>query len=63
MLLRKWTTDTPTPHVVRLEVRRFTHEITLSADGVVVHCRPAPLGISGPIACKVCGVKGTRTLV
>lgn len=48
MLLRKWTTDTPTPHVMRLEVRRFANEITLSVDGVVVHCRVAPFGISVP---------------
>jgi hypothetical protein len=44
MLLRKWTTDTPTPHVVRLDARRFANEITVSVDGVVVHCRLAPFG-------------------
>jgi hypothetical protein len=48
MLLRKWTTDTPTPHIVRLEVRRFANEITLSVDGVVVLCRLAPFGVIVP---------------
>lgn len=48
MLLRKWTTDTPTPHVVRLETRRFANEITVSVDGVVVHCRVAPFGVTVP---------------
>jgi multisubunit Na+/H+ antiporter MnhC subunit len=48
MLLRKWTTDTPTPRIVRLEARRFANEITLSVDGVVVHCRVAPFGVIVP---------------
>jgi hypothetical protein len=48
MLLRKWTTDTPTPHVVQLDVRRFANEITLSVDGVVVLCRLALFGVVVP---------------
>lgn len=47
MRLREWTTDTPTPHVVRLDTRPLANEITVSVDGVVVHCRSALFGIHG----------------
>lgn len=46
MLLREWTTATPAPHVIRLESWPLTNEVTVSVDGIVVHCRPALLGLT-----------------
>ena len=41
MLIREWTTATPTPHVVRLEHRADDNELAISVDGADVYWCPA----------------------